>query len=101
MPWRAPRRWHARTHPVAHIAQVAIAWTAINILMSNYLVRYTEMTMQWLPTSLKYFSALHYAFEGMAGAGVAGRAGVRGVGRGGVGRRASGSGCGSCGGGQF
>lgn len=27
---------------------VAIAWTAVNLLMSNFMVRYADMTQQWL-----------------------------------------------------
>jgi hypothetical protein len=27
---------------------VAIAWTAVNLLMSNFMVRYADMTQVWL-----------------------------------------------------
>lgn len=32
---------------------IAIAWTAVNLLMSNFMVRYVDMTQQWL-SQLKY-----------------------------------------------
>ncbi len=46
---------------------VAIAWTAVNILMSNYLVRYADMRMPWLPAALRWFSVMAWTFQGMAG----------------------------------
>ncbi|GBF87651.1 ABC transporter G family [Raphidocelis subcapitata] len=42
---------------------VAIAWTAVNLLMSNFMVRYADMTQVWL-SQLRYISAMGFAFEG-------------------------------------
>lgn len=53
---------------------VAIAWTAVNILMSNYLVRYADMRVQWLPAALRWFSVMAWAFQGMAATELRGQA---------------------------
>eukprot|EP00878_Enallax_costatus_P000100 GHUV01000134.1.p1 GENE.GHUV01000134.1~~GHUV01000134.1.p1 ORF type:complete len:870 (+),score=236.10 GHUV01000134.1:1054-3663(+) len=42
---------------------LAIAWTAINLLLSNFMVRYVDMTQNWF-SQLRYLSAMGYAFEG-------------------------------------
>jgi hypothetical protein len=44
---------------------LAIAWTAINLLLSNFMVRYVDMTQKWF-SQLRYVSAMGYAFEGYA-----------------------------------
>ncbi|WIA12817.1 hypothetical protein OEZ85_006447 [Tetradesmus obliquus] len=44
---------------------LAIAWTAVNLLMSNFMVRYKDMTQVWF-SQLRYISAMGYAFEGYA-----------------------------------
>ncbi|GIL43410.1 hypothetical protein Vafri_1186 [Volvox africanus] len=47
---------------------VAIAWTAVNILMSNYLIRYDDMSQIWLTKVLRWFSVMMWTFQGMAAA---------------------------------
>ncbi|GLC35968.1 hypothetical protein PLESTB_000524500 [Pleodorina starrii] len=47
---------------------VAIAWTAVNILMSNYLIRYDDMSQMWLTKILRWFSVMMWTFQGMASA---------------------------------
>eukprot|EP00877_Chromochloris_zofingiensis_P013185 jgi/Chrzof1/811/Cz01g29200.t1 len=42
---------------------VGICWTALNLLLSNYMVRYIDMSQNWL-SQLKYISAMGYGFEG-------------------------------------
>jgi len=43
----------------------AIAWTAINLLMSNFMVRYADINQGWF-SQLRYISAMGYAFDGYA-----------------------------------
>ncbi|KAI8467922.1 MAG: hypothetical protein J3K34DRAFT_523385 [Monoraphidium minutum] len=42
---------------------VAIAWTAVSMLMSNFMVRFADMSQVWL-SQLRYISAMAFAFEG-------------------------------------
>lgn len=44
---------------------LSIVWTAIQLLMSNFFITFTEVVFQWL-TVLRWLSALYYAFEGLA-----------------------------------
>eukprot|EP00879_Flechtneria_rotunda_P017044 GHRR01017850.1.p1 GENE.GHRR01017850.1~~GHRR01017850.1.p1 ORF type:complete len:820 (+),score=223.92 GHRR01017850.1:95-2554(+) len=44
---------------------LSIVWTAIQLLMSNFFITFTEVVFQWL-TMLRWVSALYYAFEGLA-----------------------------------
>ena len=44
---------------------VAVTWTALNLLLSNLMVRYVDMKQQWL-SQLRYLSAMGYAFSGLA-----------------------------------
>jgi len=43
----------------------AIAWTAVNLLLGNFMVRYKDMTQVWF-SQLRYLSTLGYAFDGYA-----------------------------------
>ena len=43
---------------------LAIGWTAVNLLMSNFLVRYVDMRHHWL-SYLRYLSAMGYTFAGL------------------------------------
>ncbi|KAG2499204.1 hypothetical protein HYH03_002785 [Edaphochlamys debaryana] len=52
---------------------VAIAWTAVNILMSNYLIIYPDMDQVWLSWGLRWFSAMAWTFQGFVGAELHGR----------------------------
>lgn len=44
---------------------LSIVWTAIQLLMSNFFITFTEVVFQWL-TVLRWLSALYYAFEGLS-----------------------------------
>lgn len=44
---------------------LSILWTAIQLLMSNFFITFTEVIFQWM-TVLRWVSALYYAFEGLA-----------------------------------
>jgi ABC-type multidrug transport system ATPase subunit len=44
---------------------LAIAWTAINLLLSNFMVRYVDMSQNWF-SQLRYISAMGFGFEGYA-----------------------------------
>jgi len=44
---------------------LSIVWTAIQLLMSNFFIIFTDVAFQWL-TALRWVSALYYAFEGLA-----------------------------------
>jgi len=44
---------------------LAIAWTAVNLLMSNFFIMYDQMTLSWL-SQLRWVSAMGYAFDGLA-----------------------------------
>lgn len=43
---------------------VAIAWTAINLLLSNTLIQFDKMTVQWI-SQLRYLSAMWYTVGGL------------------------------------
>ncbi len=43
---------------------LAILWTAVNLLMSNYFVTYTQITYGWF-SQLRYLSAVGFAFDGV------------------------------------
>ncbi|MEW5309515.1 MAG: hypothetical protein WDW38_001400 [Sanguina aurantia] len=45
---------------------VGIGWTAVNILMSGFLVRFVEATYAWVPKAFRWFSALFYGLEALA-----------------------------------
>ena len=44
---------------------LSIVWTAIQLLMSNFFITFTDVVFQWL-TVLRWLSALYYAFEGLS-----------------------------------
>jgi len=44
---------------------LSILWTAIQLLMSNFFITFTEVVFRWM-TVLRWVSALYYAFEGLA-----------------------------------
>ncbi|KAL6756257.1 ABC-2 type transporter-domain-containing protein [Haematococcus lacustris] len=44
---------------------MAIAWTAVNLLMSNFFIMYSQMAFNWL-SQLRWISAMGYAFGGLA-----------------------------------
>ncbi|KAF8067234.1 ctr9 [Scenedesmus sp. PABB004] len=44
---------------------LAIGWTAVNLLMSNFMVRYQDMSQAWF-SQLRYISAMGFAFDGYA-----------------------------------
>jgi hypothetical protein len=53
----------APTQDVAFM--ISIAWTCIQLLFNNFFITFKEVSLGWL-TSIKYASALYYAYEGLA-----------------------------------
>ncbi|KAJ9505285.1 hypothetical protein QJQ45_027868 [Haematococcus lacustris] len=49
---------------------IAIGWTAVNLLMSNFFIMYSQMAFDWL-SQLRWISALGYAFGALQLTGVA------------------------------
>ncbi len=43
---------------------LAILWTAVNLLMSNYFVTYSQIAYGWF-SQLRYLSAVGFAFDGV------------------------------------
>ncbi|KAG1673764.1 hypothetical protein FOA52_002333 [Chlamydomonas sp. UWO 241] len=44
---------------------LSIAWTAVNLLMSNFFITYDQMRLNWL-SQLRWLSAMGYTFDGLA-----------------------------------
>jgi hypothetical protein len=44
---------------------ISIAWTAVNLLMSNFFITYDQMGLNWL-SQLRWLSAMGYSFDGLA-----------------------------------
>jgi hypothetical protein len=51
---------------------VAIGWTALNLLLSNFFITFDQLTLKPF-SQLRYLSAMGYAFEGLTRAELSGR----------------------------
>jgi hypothetical protein len=43
----------------------SIMWSTVQLLMSNFFITFNDLRFKWL-SFLRWFSALYYAFEGLA-----------------------------------